>query len=58
MVKRAYLRGQCLNGTVNGLFRPDGSVTSLKDAQAIVNNPKLKLKEKPFPPDFGAEAVQ
>jgi len=58
MVKRVYLRGQRLNGTVNGLFWPDGSVTSLKDAQAIANDPNLKLKEKPFPADFGAEAMR
>ena len=57
MVKRAYLKGQRLNGTVNGLFWPDGSVTSVKDARAIANDPKLQFKEKPFPPDFGQEAV-
>jgi hypothetical protein len=58
MVKRAYLRGQRLNGTVNGLFWPDGSVTSLKDARAIANNPNLQLKEKPFPANYGTEALQ
>ena len=58
MVKRAYLRGQRLNGTVNGLFWPDGSVTSLKDARAIANDPKLQLKEKPFTAEFGTEAVR
>jgi hypothetical protein len=58
MVKRAYLRGQRLNGTVNGLFWPDGSVSSLKDARAIANDPKLQFKEKPFPADFGMEAVK
>jgi hypothetical protein len=58
MAKRAYLRGQRFNGTVNGLFWPDGSVTSLKDARAIANDPKLKLKESPFPSTFGMEAVQ
>ncbi len=58
MVKRAYLRGQRLNGTVNGLFWPDGSVTSVKDARAIAADPKLKLPEKSFPADFGMEAVR
>jgi hypothetical protein len=58
MAKRAYLKGQRLHGTVNGLFWPDGSVTSLKDAQAIANDPKLKLKETPFPAAFGTEAIQ
>jgi hypothetical protein len=58
MVKRAYLRGQRLNGTVNGLFWPDGSVASLKDAQAIANDPKLDLKETPIPPEYGMEAVK
>jgi hypothetical protein len=58
MVKRAYLRGQRLNGTVNGLFWPDGSVTSLKDARAIAGDPALKLKERPLPSDFGTEAME
>ena len=49
MVKRAYLKGQRLNGTVNGLFWPDGSVVSLRDARAIAGDDKLHLKEKPFP---------
>jgi hypothetical protein len=52
MVKEAYLGGQRKNGTVNGLFWPDGSVWSLKDARAIANNPTLNLKEKPLPADF------
>lgn len=52
MVKPAYLRAQRLNGTVNGLFWPDGAVTSLKDARAIANDPKLVLRERPIPPDF------
>jgi Cellulase (glycosyl hydrolase family 5) len=58
MAKRAYLKGQRLNGTVNGLFWPDGSVTSLKDARAIANDPKLQLKETPFPANYGMEAVR
>jgi hypothetical protein len=58
MVKRAYLKGQRLNGTVNGLFWPDGSVESLKDARAIANDPKLQLKETPFPVTYGMEAVR
>jgi hypothetical protein len=58
MVKRAYLKGQRLNGTVNGLFWPDGSVESLKDARAIANDPKLQLKETPFPVTYGMEAAR
>jgi Cellulase (glycosyl hydrolase family 5) len=58
MVKRAYLKGQRLNGTGNGLFWPDGSVESLKDARAIANDPKLDLKETSIPPDYGMEAVK
>lgn len=57
MVKRAYLPGQRRNGTVNGLFWPDGSVISLKDARAIAGDANLQLKEKPLPKDFGNEAV-
>lgn len=57
MVNRAYLKPQRLNGTVNGVFWPDGSVISLKDARAIANDPKLQLQEKPVPPGFGVEAV-
>ncbi len=52
MVKPAYLRGQRVKGTVNGLFWPDGSVWSLKDARAIANDDSLQLKEKPLPPNF------
>lgn len=32
MVKKAYLRSQREKGTVNGLFWPEGAVTSMKDA--------------------------
>jgi hypothetical protein len=53
MVKRAYLKGQRINGTINGLFWPDGSVTSLKDARLIARNPKLQLKERPVPAMVG-----
>ena len=52
MVKPAYLKGQRLKGTVNGLFWPDGSVLSLRDARAISNDNSLELKEEPLPPDF------
>lgn len=58
MVKRAYLRVQRTKGTVNGMFWPDGSVISLKDARAIANNPDLQLKEKPLTAAFGMEAVE
>lgn len=54
MVKRAYLKGQRANGTVNGLFWPDGAVTSLKDAQAIADDPDLHLRERPIPAGFGS----
>jgi hypothetical protein len=57
MVKTAYLPGQRKKGTVNGLFWPDGSVVSLKDARAIAGDPKLQLKEKAIPASFGMEAV-
>ena len=53
MVKRAYLKGQRMNGTINGLFWPDGAVTSLKDARLIARDPKLKLKERPVPSEVG-----
>lgn len=53
MVKPAYLRSQRMSGTVNGLFWPDGAVSSLKDAQAIARDPKLQLRERPIPADFG-----
>ncbi len=46
MVKKAYLPPQREKGTINGLFWPDGSVWSLKDARAIANDPKLELEEK------------
>ncbi len=52
MIKRAYLRGQRVNGTVNGLFWPDGAVESLKDAQAIAADPTLHLRERPIPANF------
>lgn len=57
MVKRAYLRSQRAKGTVNGLFWPDGSVISLKDARAIADDPGVRLNEKPLPADFGMEAA-
>jgi hypothetical protein len=53
MVKRAYLKGQRMNGTINGVFWPDGSVTSLKDAREIARNPTLQLKERPVPAIVG-----
>ena len=53
MVKRAYLKGQRLNGTINGLFWPDGAVTSLKDARMIARDTKLELKERPVPSEVG-----
>jgi hypothetical protein len=58
MVKRAYLPGQRFNGTVNGLFWPDGSVVNLGDARAIAGDPSLQLKEKKIPDTFGMEAVK
>lgn len=54
MVKRAYLKVQRFKGTVNGLFWPDGSVASLRDARAIAGDPRLKLKERPIPAALGA----
>jgi hypothetical protein len=56
MVKPAYLKGQRASGTVNGLFWPDGAVTSLKDARAIARDPKLNLRERPIPADFSGVA--
>ena len=53
MVKRAYLKGQRANGTINGLFWPDGAVSSLKDAQAIANDQQLHLRERPITAHFG-----
>jgi hypothetical protein len=58
MVKQAYLRGQRVNGTVNGLFWPDGAVESLKDAQAIAADPKLHLRERPIPAGFNGTSPQ
>jgi hypothetical protein len=52
MVKRAYLPSQRMYGTVNGLFWPDGSVSSLKDSRAIAQNPKLQFRERPIPADL------
>ena len=52
MVKPAYLKPQRAMGTINGLFWPDGSVVSLKDARAIANDNSLQLKEKPVPSNF------
>lgn len=58
MVKQAYLPRQRHMGTVNGLFWPDGSVVSLKDAQAIAEDPTLQLSQKPVPAEFGMAAKQ
>jgi hypothetical protein len=53
MVKRAYLPPQRAQGTINGLFWPDGSVWSLADARAIANAPSLQLTQnKTIPPGF------
>ena len=53
MIKRAYLPPQRKQGTVNGLFWPDGSVWTLRDARAIANDPNLKLPEKhSLPPGY------
>jgi hypothetical protein len=53
MVKRAYLPAQRRQGTINGLFWPDGSVWSLRDARAIANDPSLKLPQnQTLPPGF------
>lgn len=56
MVKPAYLPAQRKKGTVNGLFWPDGAVTSLKDARAIARDPKLQLREVPIPANFSGVA--
>lgn len=56
MVKAAYLPAQRKYGTVNGLFWPDGAVTSLKDARAIAHDPNLQLRERPIPADFAGVA--
>ena len=58
MVKRAYLKGQREKGTVNGLFWPDGSVTSVKDAQAISGDRTLHLREKSVPADFSSASTR
>ena len=52
-VKRAYLKVQRFKGTVNGLFWPDGSVASVRDARASAGEPGLRLKERPIPVGFG-----
>ena len=52
MVKPAYLVPQRRKGTVSGLFWPDGSVWSLKDARSVADDPKLNLKEKPLPANY------
>ncbi|HEV3272385.1 MAG TPA: hypothetical protein VGZ93_09415 [Candidatus Methylacidiphilales bacterium] len=53
MVKRAYLPSMRPNGTINGLFWPDGSVWSFADARAIAGDPKSNFKQKQsVPPDF------
>jgi Cellulase (glycosyl hydrolase family 5) len=57
MVKPAYLRAQRLKGTVNGLFWPDGAVTSVKDARAIADDPKLQFRERPIPANFSGVAM-
>jgi arylsulfatase A-like enzyme len=45
MIKRAYLPPQRQKGTMNGLFWPDGSVWSLRDARAISQDSALDLRE-------------
>ena len=49
MLKPAYLPGQRLNGTFNGIFHEDGAVYSIVDANAIAGyDTKLaERKEKP-----------
>jgi hypothetical protein len=46
MVKPAYLPPQRAQGTINGVFWPDGSVWSLRDARTIANDPSLKIPER------------
>jgi hypothetical protein len=57
-VKRACVKGQRLNGMVNGLFWPDGSVESRKDAPAIAKWSDAAAKKNSFPATPGMEAVQ
>ena len=58
MLRPAYLSVPRSVGTFNGLFHEDGSVYSLKDAQAVANNPELKLKEnKTLPACFDRVAA-
>jgi hypothetical protein len=53
MIKLAYLPPQRAQGTVNGLFWPDGSVWSLRDARAIAADPSLDLRERQtLPPGY------
>jgi Cellulase (glycosyl hydrolase family 5) len=53
MVKYAYLPSQRHQGTINGLFWPDGSVWSLADARAIAEDPSLNLPQKQtLPPGY------
>lgn len=53
MIKRAYLPPQRRQGTVNGLFWPDGSAWSLEDARAIAREPSLNLAQKgALPPGY------
>jgi hypothetical protein len=57
MVKPAYLPPQRAQGTINGLFWPDGSVWSLRDARAIADDPSLKIPERKVPPtDYERQA--
>lgn len=50
MVKPAYLPSQRRNGTMNGLFWPNGAVESEKDARAIAQDPNLNLPVKAVQP--------
>lgn len=50
MVKPAYLPPQRAQGTVNGLFWTDGSVSSQRDARAIAGDPSLVIPERKFVP--------
>ena len=45
MIKLAYLPPQRAQGTINGLFWPNGSVWSLADAKSIAEDPALKLEQ-------------
>jgi hypothetical protein len=50
MFKPAYLPPQRAQGTFNGVFWPDGSVWSLRDARAIADDPSLEIPEKKIIP--------